>query len=95
MKIALALLAAVVLLAGGRARAQSLEEQTRRPSGSSSLGDDSDSMRGGAPGAGTDSLDNGSIRDHGSMEMRGRAPDQAGDDGLDDGAVNDGDDDAD
>ena len=83
-KTALALVGVILLLAGGLARADSLEEETRRQPGSSSLHDDSDAMRGTAPQERTNSLDNGSI------ELRSRAP--AGTDSLDDGAMDGGDD---
>jgi hypothetical protein len=84
MKTALALLGALFLLANGVARADSLEEQTRHSPGSSSLHDDSDTMRGASPQQPTNSLDNGSI------ELRSRAP--AGSDSLDNGAMDGSDD---
>ena len=84
--------AAVLGLATGLVRpvaagAQSLEEQTRRPPGSSSLGDDSDRMRDAGPAAPTtDSLDDD------SQDLRGRTADQQNPtNSLDDGSLDGGD----
>lgn len=69
------------------ARAQSLEEQTRRPPGSSSLADDSERMRdAGEARPTTDSQDDD------SRDLRGRTADQDPTNSLDDGALDDGND---
>lgn len=77
---------AAVLILPLAAGAQSLEEQTRRPPGSSSLSDDSDRMRDAGPAAPTsDSLDDD------SQDMRGRTADQSPTNSLDDGSLDGGD----
>ena len=73
----------------GVTAAQSLEEETRRPPGTSSLHDDSERMRGDAGEPATNSLDND------SMELRGHTPDQDGTNSLDDGSLDGGDNDDD
>ena len=80
--------AAAALALGGlpaTSRAQSLEEQTRRPPGTSSLNDDSERLRGpGSDAAHTDSLDDD------SQDERGRTDDQDGTNSLDDGSMQGG-----
>ena len=77
---------ALLLLLAGPVGAQSLEEETRRPPGTSSLQDDSDRLRGSGPDQPvTDSLDDD------SMELRGRTPDQDPTNSLDDGSLDGGD----
>ena len=91
-RLASVALAAVLAntLVGGQAAAQSLEEQTRRPPGTSSLHDDSERLRGKtADQAGTNSLDDD------SRQLRGRTADQDGTNSLDDGALDGSDDDDD
>jgi hypothetical protein len=74
------------LTAPGVALGQSLEEQTRRPPGTSSLDDDSDRMRDAGPSTPTtNSLDDD------SRDLRGRTADQNPTDSLDDGSLDGGD----
>lgn len=85
MRVTIAAVALVVLLSG-QVGAQSLEEETRPPPGTSSLTDDSDSLRGsGRDEPATDSLDDD------SMDLRGRTADQAPTNNLDDGSLDGGD----
>ena len=86
MRVAISAVALLVLLTG-QVGAQSLEEETRRPPGTSSLDDDSDRLRGAGPAEpGTDSLDDD------SMELRGRTRDQEEPtDSLDSGSLRGGD----
>jgi hypothetical protein len=86
LRIVVAALALVVVVAG-TGRAQSLEEQTRRPRGSNTLHDDSqrNSANGNITPPPTDSLDNDSMRN------RGRSPDEDGTNSLDDGSMDGGD----
>ena len=61
IRVAVAAVALATVIAGN-ARAQSLEEQMRRPPGTNSLDDDSQHLRGRtADQDGTNSLDNGSM----------------------------------
>jgi hypothetical protein len=84
-RIVVAALASVVVVAG-TGRAQSLEEQTRRPRGTNTLDDDSQRMNddGNITPPPTDSLDNDSMRN------RGRSPDEDGTNSLDDGSMDGG-----
>jgi len=75
---------ALLLMLAGPVGAQSLEEETRRPPGTSSLQDDSDRLRGAGQPV-TDSPDDD------SMELRGRTPDQDPTNSLDDGSLDGGD----
>ena len=85
LRVAIVAVALLVLVAD-KAGGQSLEEQTRRPPGTSTLDDDSERLKGRDPGeVATDSLDND------SMELRGRTADQDGTDSLDDGSLQGGD----
>ena len=81
----IALVVALSMLGVGLAPAQSLEEQTRRPPGTSSLTDDSDRMRGNDTAPSTDSLDDD------SRNLRGETADQGGTNSLDDGSLQGGD----
>lgn len=85
------LVAAFVLVAAlarpATVPAQSLEEQTRRPPGTSSLDDDSERMRDAGPAQPTtDSLDDD------SETLRGRTADQNPTNSLDDGSLDGGND---
>jgi hypothetical protein len=84
-RIMVAALASVVVVAG-TGRAQSLEEQTRRPLGTNTLDDDSQRMNDDVniTPPPTDSLDNDSMRN------RGRSPDEDGTNSLDDGSMDGG-----
>lgn len=85
MRVAITAVALLLLLTG-QVGAQSLEEETRRPPGTSSLQDDSDRLRDSGPDQPvTDSLDDD------SMELRGRTPDQDPTNSLDDGSLDGGD----
>jgi hypothetical protein len=77
---------AVILAVTGTGRAESLEEQTRRPLGTNSLNDDSEHLNGNVAPPPTDSLDND------SMNLRGRTADQDGTNSLDDGSMDSGND---
>ena len=89
MRASTAIIAAAVLLTAGTVHAESLEDETRQPPGSSSLHDDSDTMRGHVEHPTTNTLDND------SMERRGRTADQDGTNSLDNGSMDNGGDDDD
>jgi hypothetical protein len=74
---------ALTTIVAGSTRAQSLEEQTRRPPGWSSLDDDSQRLKGDAD-QGTNSLDDDSQRLH------DRTADQDGTNSVDTGALDGG-----
>lgn len=83
----LAIAVVTILVAGNRSgRSQSLEEQTRRPPGTSSLDDDSEHLRHGdaTRDTGTDSLDDD------SMDLRGGPADANHTNSLDDGSLEGG-----
>ena len=89
LRISLVALVIVVAVVGD-GRAQSLEEQTRRPPGTSSLDDDSQRLRDGdSEDVGTDDGATDSLDDD-SMDLRGRTADQAGTNSLDDGSLQGG-----
>jgi hypothetical protein len=80
----------IVVATIGNGHAQSLEEQTRRPPGTSSLDDDSQHLRDGDAGdAVTDDAVPNTL-DNDSMDLRGRTADQAGTNSLDDGSLEGG-----
>ena len=85
LRIVIAALALVVVVAG-TGSAQSLEERTRRPPGTNTLNDDSELERrnGNIEPPPTDTLDND------SMNLRGRTADQDGTNSLDDGSMQGG-----
>jgi hypothetical protein len=76
---------ALLVLVAGTVGAESLEEETRRPPGASSLSDDSERLRGNPP----DDADS-DTQDNDSMELRGRTADQDGTNSLDDGSLDGG-----
>lgn len=76
---------ALVLASAGSLRAESLEEETRRPPGESSLTDDSDRLRDAGP-----ALPTTDDQDDDSQDLRGRTADQNPTNSLDDGSLDGG-----
>lgn len=77
---------ALLLAPAGSVRAESLEEETRRPPGGSSLTDDSERLRDAGPAQPTTDG-----QDDDSQDERGRTADQNPTNGLDDGSLEGGD----